>query len=138
MFLVEEVQAGLPVEGAEFALKRVMLRQGRFSSFCTLQELSAGNHKLVLAKAGGLLAVPSFQVLAASREASEMADREIRVMQQLQHSNIMTLLAHSRAMAPMDADQDVTTYYMLFPLYKARRSLQMWELGLGRSLWCPA
>ena len=65
-----------------------------------------------------------------------MADREIQVMQQLQHPNIMTLLAHSRAMAPMDADQDVTTYYMLFPLYKARRSLWMWALDLGRSLWC--
>ena len=39
-------------------------------------------------------------------------------MQQLQHPNIMPLLAHSRAMAPMDADQGVTTYYMLFPLFK--------------------
>ena len=47
-----------------------------------------------------------------------MAEREIRVMQQLQHPNIMPLLAHSRAMAPMDADQGVTTYYMLFPLFK--------------------
>ena len=27
MFLVEEVQAGLPVEGAEFALKRVISRK---------------------------------------------------------------------------------------------------------------
>ena len=40
-------------------------------------------------------------------------------MQQLQHLNIMPLLAHSRAMAPMDADQGITTYYMLFPLFKA-------------------
>ena len=39
-------------------------------------------------------------------------------MQQLQHPNIMPLLAHSRAMAPMDADQGVTTYYMLFPLFQ--------------------
>ena len=39
-------------------------------------------------------------------------------MQQLQHPNIMPLLAHSRAMAPMNADQGVTTYYMLFPLFK--------------------
>ena len=65
-----------------------------------------------------------------------MADREIQVMQQLQHPNIMTLLAHSRAMAPMDTDQDITTYYMLFPLYKVRRSLQMWAHDLGKTLWC--
>ena len=82
--------------------------------------------------------MPSVQVLAATGEAADMADREIRVMQQLQHPNIMNLLAHSRAMAPMDADQDVTTYYMLFPLYKARRSLQKWALGLSKSLWCHA
>ncbi len=43
-------------------------------------------------------------------------------MQQLQHPNIMPLLAHSRAMAPMDADQGVTTYYMLFPLFKVRQN----------------
>ena len=80
--------------------------------------------------------MPSLQVLAATGEAADMADREIRVMQQLQHPNTMNLLAHSRAMAPMDADQDVTTYYMLFPLYKARRSLQMCALDLFRSLRC--
>lgn len=39
-------------------------------------------------------------------------------MQQLQHPNILPLLAHSRAMAPMDADQGLQTFYMLFPLYK--------------------
>lgn len=61
----------------------------------------------------------SSQVLAATGEAAELAEREIRVMQQLQHLNIMPLLAHSRAMAPMDADQGITTYYMLFPLFKA-------------------
>ena len=85
--------------------------------------LSADSWCILLAEAGKLSAVPSVQVLAATGEAADMADREIRVMQQLQHPNIMSLLVHSRAMAPMDADQDVTTYYMLFPLYKARRSL---------------
>ena len=62
--------------------------------------------------------IPSVQVLAATGEAAELAEREIRVMQQMQHPNIMPLLAYSRAMAPMDADQGVTTYYMLFPLFK--------------------
>ena len=65
----------------------------------------------------------SSQVLAATGEAAELAEREIRVMQQLQHPNIMPLLAHSRAMAPMDADQGVTTYYMLFPLFKVTHTL---------------
>ena len=49
-------------------------------------------------------------------------------MQQLQHPNIMPLLAHSRAMAPMDADQGVTTYYMLFPLFR------VWSLFSGHFL----
>lgn len=67
----------------------------------------------------------SAQILAATGEAAELAEREIQVMQQLQHPNIMPLLAHSRAMAPMDADQGVTTYYMLFPLFR------VWSLFSG-------
>ena len=52
-------------------------------------------------------------------------------MQQLQHPNIMPLLAHSRAMAPMDADQGVTTYYMLFPLFKVTHILNPIPVYIG-------
>lgn len=122
---MEEVLAGVPVEGAEFALKRV----------CCLLLLTQALDHLVTScmtplcmtalSLRGLEVITrsSAQVLAATGEAAELAEREIQVMQQLQHPNIMPLLAHSRAIAPMDADQGVTTYYMLFPLFKVRHTL---------------
>ena len=54
-------------------------------------------------------------------------------MAEMRHPNVMPLLAHSRAMAPMDADQGVTTYYMLFPLFKVTHALFLFPVWPGVS-----
>ncbi len=88
-----------------FALKKVC------SSFEALNSRQEQHNELL---ASGLL-----QILAGSSEQLTAAEKEVQVMTQLQHPNLLPLLA--QAVVPDRSDgRMLQLVYMLFPVYEAR------------------
>lgn len=66
-----------------------------------------------------LLASQLLQILAGSSEQLTAAEKEVQVMTQLQHPNLLPLLA--QAVVPDRSDgRMLQLVYMLFPVYEAR------------------
>ena len=108
------------VSESYFALKKVC---GCFEALNSMQE----HHD-------ELLASRLLQILAGSSEQLTAAEKEVQVMTQLQHPNLLPLLA--QAVVPDCSDgRMLQLVYMLFPVYEARAFLSSSLLDLQR--WTP-